>query len=215
MSLAERWSSDSSLLSLQYHTNPVTLLEQEAGKRGCSPDSALEQFRLRRLVEGNVRIENDHNIGNPLRLRLVNDQSTVLRGSLPVDPLRIVSRNVSPHTVELRSRSKGPSRQYPGPRTEMTRTKLRTPDSFRPRYYRQHLRIRPSLYKVQPERIPRPNDYRPDRVVTSNRAGEAQLHIQFLKRLHLHQYPRNPLLNLDRIRNQFVNLHVSQLVTRL
>src|SRR3989442_323681 len=106
MSLAERRNSDPSLLSLQYHANPVTLLEEEAGKRGCSPDTALKQLRLR-----------------------------------------------------------------------------------------------PSLYKVQPERIPRPNDYRPDRVVTSNRARKAQLHIQFLKRLHLHQYPRSPLLNPDRIRN--------------
>src|SRR6267143_647094 len=139
MSLAERWSSDSSLLSLQHHTNPITLLEKEAGKRGCSPDSALEQFRLRRLIERNVRIQNDHNIGNPLRLRLVNDKSTVPRGSLPVDPLRIVPRNISPHAIKLRSRSKGPSRQYPRPRTEMTRTKLHTPDPFRPRHYRQHL----------------------------------------------------------------------------
>src|SRR6267143_2725050 len=173
MSLAEGRSCNPSLLSLKYHTDPVSLFEEKAGDGGRSPDSALEQFRLCGFVEGNVRIQDNHDIGNPLRLCLVNDQSTVLRGTFPVDPLRIVPRNISAHTVELHSRSKGPGRNRPGPRTEMTRPELRTSDPFRSRHYRQHLRVRLSLDKVQLERVSRPKDHRPYGIVTPNRAAES------------------------------------------
>src|SRR5437899_6266362 len=121
MPLTERGSSNPSLLSLQYHTNPVALSEEETGKGGPGPDSALEQLRLRSLVERDIRIKNDHDIRNPLSLHLVSDQSTVPRGSFPVDPLRIISSNISPHTVKLHSRSKSPGRNNSRPRTEMTR----------------------------------------------------------------------------------------------
>src|SRR5207253_6510900 len=117
VSLAEGRSSNSSFLSLEYHTDSVSLFEEEADYGGRGPDTALEQFSLCSFVESNVRIEDNHDIGNPLRLCLVNDQSTMPRGSFPIDPLRIVPRNISSHTVEVHSRSKGPGRNRPGPRT--------------------------------------------------------------------------------------------------
>src|SRR3989442_11727007 len=139
MPLPERGSGNSSLLSLQYHTNPVALSEEEACERGCSPASALEQLRLCSLVESNIGVEDDHNIGNPLRLRLVGDQPPVPRGSFPVNPLRIIPSNVTPHTVKLCSRAKGPGRNCPRPRTEMTRSQFCAPDPLGPGHYRQHL----------------------------------------------------------------------------
>ena len=60
-----------------------------------------------------------------------------------------------------------------------------------------------------------PEDYRPHKVVASDRAGETKLDLQLFKKLQLRSYPSSPLVKLDRIRNQFVNLHITQVAVGL
>src|SRR5207302_7401084 len=65
--------NDSTLLPLQYDSNPVSLPQQVAGHRsGCSY-SPLEQFRFSSLVIADVGIENNHHVSDSLRLHLVHN----------------------------------------------------------------------------------------------------------------------------------------------
>src|SRR5467141_696725 len=127
MPLAEPWCNNPTLLSLENHSNPVSLLEQEACYRRSRSHTPLEQFLLTSLVETNIRVKNDHNIRHSFRLHLVNDQPSMLRRSLPVDTFRIISRHIVPHTVELGPWTKRSRGDRPRPRAEVTRPQFGRP----------------------------------------------------------------------------------------